>query len=80
MKKNKITFLILECIFLILTLFFAWKIFELIKDDAKGKIIMMAKAIALSFAAVFQLLVFAVASCTVCFMNLPFNLSNACIP
>ena len=26
MKKNKITFLILECIFLILTLFFAWKI------------------------------------------------------
>mgnify|MGYP000257212410 CR=1 FL=1 len=48
MKKNKITFLILECIFLILTLFFAWKIFELIKDDAKGKIIMMAKAIALS--------------------------------
>ena len=28
MKKNKITFLILECIFLILTLFFAWKIFD----------------------------------------------------
>ena len=28
MKKNKITFLILECVFLILTLFFAWKIFD----------------------------------------------------
>ena len=28
MKKNKITFLILGCIFLILTLFFAWKLFD----------------------------------------------------